>query len=74
MKKAESELKSYTLNPNEVEALLQANYGDKIIPVNQSRLQKQQRDKQRLSAMQNRFKAKNTETESVEELENNEEP
>lgn len=67
MEKIKSELKSYSLSQEEVETLLQADYGDKIIPVNHAKLQKQQRDKQRLAAMQNRFKAKNNETETETE-------
>ncbi|MBU2703083.1 hypothetical protein Ga0466249_004219 [Sporomusaceae bacterium BoRhaA] len=61
MEKIKNDLKSYTLSTEEVETLLQADYGDKIIPVNHAKLQKQQRDRQRLAAMQDRFKARNTE-------------
>ncbi|MBU2701053.1 hypothetical protein Ga0466249_002164 [Sporomusaceae bacterium BoRhaA] len=74
MEKANSDLKSYSLSSEEIEALLQADYGDKIIPVNHAKLQKQQRDKQRLAAMQDRFKARSTEIENIEELDIYEEP
>lgn len=61
MEKVKSNLKSYSLSSEEVEALIQADYGDKILPVNHAKLQKQQKEKQRLAAMQNKFKAENTE-------------
>jgi hypothetical protein len=79
MKKNKSDLKSYSLGSEEVEALLQADYGDKIRPINEAKLQKQQkqqRQQKHKAAVQDRFKAKSTETKTgtVEELENNEEP
>lgn len=72
-------MKSYSLGSEEVEALLQADYGDKIRPINEAKLQKQQkqqRQQQYKVALQDRFKAKSTEnkTGSVEKLGNNEEP
>lgn len=67
MEKSKSHLKSYNLSSKEVETLLQADYGDKIIPVNHAEFQKQQGNKQRLAAMQDRLKARSSETENVKD-------
>ncbi len=66
MEEIKNDLKSYHLSPDEVETLLQANYGDKIIPVNYAKLKKQR------LAMQN-LKTEVTEIENVKYLENAEE-
>ena len=65
MEKTTNDLKTYSLSSEKVEALLQADYGDKIIPVNHEKLEKQQREKQRLAAMKNRFKPRSTKVENV---------
>ena len=46
-----SKVKSYTMNPAELESLLQTNFGDKIQPVNHDKLAKQnmQRAKNRMN-------------------------
>jgi len=65
-----------SLSSEDVEALVQADYGDKVRPVNGAKLQKQQRQLQHMAALQDKFKAGNAENEigTVDELENNEEP
>lgn len=67
MEKNKDGLKSYSLSSEEIEALLQENYGDKIIPVNQDKLEKQQRSQRQLAAMRNRFIARSNKLENVKD-------
>ncbi|MBP2656108.1 MAG: hypothetical protein H6Q73_3677 [Firmicutes bacterium] len=54
MSKEEEALKTQTLSPEELEALLQTEFGDKLQPVDGVRLAKQRRQQAAMKA--NRFK------------------
>jgi hypothetical protein len=61
-------LKSYCLDREELELLLQTDYGDKIQPVDHEKLLKQQRQQQRIATMTNMFKNKRAEVIPEKEL------
>ncbi len=66
METTNDDLKSYCLSHEEVESLLKADYGDKIKPVNQGKLQQLRRQQQLEATMQNAFKARRAEMVNVE--------
>jgi hypothetical protein len=51
-------VKSYCLSPEQVETLLQADFADRLKPVNYEKLRQLQRQQQRQAAMANMFKNK----------------
>lgn len=52
-------MESYTLNPQDVEKMLQEKYGEKIRPVSQSNLQKQKNQQYRMKQASLLFKKSN---------------
>ncbi|MDR3562705.1 MAG: hypothetical protein P4N59_14895 [Negativicutes bacterium] len=54
----ENELKSYTLMPEEVEAILQNNFGDKLQPVDNVMLEQQKRKQQQHQANMETYKTR----------------
>lgn len=70
------EIKKYNLNPEEIEKMLQTQFGNDIRPVNQNLLQRQRRNQQQQIARNIFLEGKHTETteeslelEALEELE-----
>jgi hypothetical protein len=54
--KENSELKTYTLVPEELEALLSSDFGDKLQPVDSAKLAKQRQQQAALKANEIRFR------------------
>lgn len=63
------ELKSYTLLPEEIEAMLLADFGDKLQPVDSNKLAKHRQQQANLAASKLRFhKPKRTEETEIPEV------